>query len=80
MVDLGIIMIASAVILAGVMIRFVTYRELGAIVLYLQDENFLSPYIRVKAKTYTVLDGVFFYLYSWLASTLGNIIFCLAAV
>jgi hypothetical protein len=79
-VDLDIIMIASAVIMAGVMIGSATYRELGAIVPYLQDENFFSPYIRVKAKTYAVLDGVFFYPYSWLASTLGNIAFCLAAV
>ena len=79
-VDLGIIMIASAVILAGVMIGFATYRELGAIVPYLQDENYSSPYVRVKAKTYTTLEGVFFYPYSWLASALGNIALCLAAV
>jgi hypothetical protein len=80
-VDLGVVLMATAIILGGIVVACATYRELGAIVPYIDE---LRPPTAStagqKLVTYTTLEGVFFYPYSWLSSMISNVVICLAAV
>lgn len=82
-IDKGVILIAAALILGGIMIACLTYRELVAIVPYMDDYITAGTGGSIRGRspaTYTSLEGVLFYPYVWLASALANIIICLAAV
>lgn len=81
--DKGVILIAAALILGGIAIACLTYRELAAIVPYIDGD--VSAIWGGTAhgrglETYTSLEAVLFYPYVWLASALQNVIICLAGV
>jgi hypothetical protein len=81
--DKGILMIAAALVLSGIMIPCFTYRELVAIVPYMDDympAGTGGSIIGHTPSTYTSLEAVFFHPYAWLASAIMNVIICLAAI
>ena len=79
-VDIGTVLMASAMVLAGATVGFATYRELGALVPY-RGEGFFHGYsARALDLTYTLLEGVFFYPYSWLTAILVPVVLSLAVV
>jgi hypothetical protein len=82
-IDKGVILIAAALILSGIVISCLTYRELVAIVPYLEDTipggTGGSLHGRTPV-TYTSLEAVLFYPYVWLSSTVTYVIICLAVV
>jgi hypothetical protein len=82
-IDKGVVLIAAALILGGIVISCLTYRELVAIVPYLEETipggTGGSLHGRTPV-TYTSLDGVLFYPYVWLSSAVSNVIICLAVV
>jgi hypothetical protein len=80
--DIGILMMAAALILSGIVIPCFVYRELAAIVPYTDDimpAGTGGSIIGHTPSAYTSLEGVFLYPYAWLASALMNVIICLAA-
>ena len=80
--DKGVLLIAAALVLSGIVIPCFTYRELAAIVPYMDDympAGTGGSIIGRAPLTYTSLEGVFFYPYVWLASVIVNVLFCLAA-
>ena len=81
--DKGVILIAAALILGGIAIACLTYRELAAIVPYIDGDVSViwggTAHGR-ELETYTSLEAVLFYPYVWLASALQNVIICLAGV
>jgi hypothetical protein len=78
-VDVGTVLIASAVILAGVTVGFATYRELGALVPY-RGGGFFRGSVSQFGLAYSEVEGVFFYPYGWLAATLVTVVLSLAVV
>ena len=79
-IDVGIVLIAGAIILCGVGAACATHREVGAIVPYI-DETRQSASVRGHPLTaYSSFSVVFFYPYSWFSSVFFNVIICLAAV
>jgi len=81
--DKGVILIAAALVLGGIAVACLTYRELAAIVPYIDGDVSAiwggTAHGRELA-TYTSLEAVLFYPYVWLASALLNVIICLVAV
>jgi len=81
--DKGVILLAAALILGGIVVACLTYRELAAIVPYIDGDVSViwggTAHGR-ELETYTSLEAVLFYPYTWLASALLNVIICLAAV
>lgn len=83
-IDKGVVLIAAALFLGGIVISCLTYRELVAIVPYL-DETIPGgtggsvQHGRLPV-TYTSLEAVLFYPYVWLSSAVANVIICLAVV
>lgn len=82
-IDMGVVLIAAALILGGIVISCLTYRELMAIVPYLEDTIPGGTGGSMQGRspvTYTSLDGVLFYPYVWLSSAVTNVIICLGVV
>ncbi len=81
--DKGVILIAAALILGGIVVACLTYRELAAIVPYIDGD--VSAIWGGTAHgrglvTYTSLEAVLFYPYVWLASALLNVMICLVTL
>ena len=79
-IDVGIVLVACAIILGGVSAACATYREVGAIVPYIDEGRTSASMYSHPLTTYTSYSVVFFYPYSWLSSAFFNIVVCLAAV
>ena len=79
--DKGVLMIAAALVLSGIVIPCFIYRELAATIPYMDEimpAGTGGSIIGHPPLTYTSLEGVFFYPYAWLASAIANVIICLA--
>ena len=82
-IDKGVVLIAAALILGGIVISCLTYRELLATVPYLDDwipgGTGGSLHGRTPV-TYSRFEGVLFYPYVWLSSAVANVVICLGVV
>jgi hypothetical protein len=76
-VDLGVVLIASAAVLSGIVIGCMMYREMWAIVPYIDPENTVGASM-YRVAVYTTLEGVFFYPFTWLSSLISPFVICLA--
>lgn len=76
-VDMGTILISSALVLAGATAGLAMYRELGALVPY-KGVGFFRGSVGQISLAYTTLEGVFFYPYSWLTALLVPVILSFA--
>ncbi len=79
-IDLGIVLVAGAIVLSGVGAACATYREVGAVVPYIDETSTSATVFGHPLTTYTSFSVVFFYPYSWFSSVFFNVIICLAAV
>jgi hypothetical protein len=78
-VDIGVLLMASALFFVGAVAAFSTYREIGAIVPYNESAGFYTTW-RMHLGTYQILEMVFFYPYSWAVSIFATIALCLGIV
>ena len=79
-IDMGIILVAGAIILCGIGAASATYREVGAIVPYIDESHVSASMFAHPLTAYTSYSVVFFYPYSWFSSIVFNVILCLVAV
>jgi hypothetical protein len=77
--DVGILLIAAAIVLGGIVFACATYRHLEVFVPYVEAEPYGSM-DQMRPEAYTSLDGVFFYPYSWLSSIISTVAVCLATL
>jgi hypothetical protein len=79
-IDVGIFLVAGAIILSGMGAACATYREVGAVVPYIDETRTSASMFGHPLTAYTSYPVVFFYPYSWFSSMFFNVIVCLAAV
>ncbi len=79
-VDVGIVLVAGAIALIGMGAACATYREVGAVVPYIDEPRTSASIFGQPLTNYTSYSIVFFYPYSWFSSVFFNVIICLAAV
>jgi hypothetical protein len=79
-IDMGIVLVAGAIVLTGIGAACATYREVGAVVPYIDETRTSASMFGHPLTNYTSYPIVFFYPYGWFSSIFFNVVICLAAV